>query len=68
MMLLKEKFTDDINVKDYDLEYLHSLIGYVPKAVLFSGTIESNLKLGKEDATQEELELLQEFHKVSNSF
>lgn len=53
-----EILIDDINVKDYDLEYLHSLIGYVPqKAVLFSGTIESNLKLGKEDATQEELEL-----------
>lgn len=31
-------------------------IGYVPqKGVLFSGTIESNLKYGKEDATEEEV-------------
>ncbi len=31
-------------------------IGYVPqKGVLFSGTIESNLKYGKEDATIDEV-------------
>lgn len=46
------------NVKDYDLNYLHDIIGYVPqKAVLFTGTIESNLKLGKQDATEEEVKL-----------
>ncbi len=46
------------NVKDYDLNYLHDMIGYVPqKAVLFTGTIESNLKLGKEDATEEEIKI-----------
>ena len=46
------------NVKNIELKYLHDLVGYIPqKAVLFSGNIESNLLLGKQDATQEEMEL-----------
>ena len=46
------------NVKDFDLKYLHDLIGYVPqKAVLFTGTVESNLKLGKDDATEDEIKI-----------
>ena len=37
-------------------ETLHSLLGYVPqKGVLFSGTIESNLKFGGEHITDKEM-------------
>ncbi len=47
---------DGIDIKDLDQQDLRSVIGFVPqKNVLFSGTIESNLKYGKKDATLEEL-------------
>lgn len=37
-------------------EELRSKIGYIPqKAVLFSGTINENIRYGKEDATDEEI-------------
>ncbi|MBO5888580.1 MAG: ABC transporter ATP-binding protein [Clostridia bacterium] len=49
-----EILIDGVNVKDYKQKDLHNKIGYVPqKAVLFSGTIESNLKFG--DNGMEEL-------------
>ncbi len=45
------------NVCDYTKEELEKQIAVVPqKAVLFKGTIESNLRWGKEDATREEME------------
>ncbi|MGH1288065.1 ABC transporter ATP-binding protein [Bacillus toyonensis] len=48
---------DGINVKMYDLQKLRASIGFVPqKALLFSGSIEENLRYGKEDATHDELE------------
>lgn len=51
-----EVLVDGVNVKEYRQEELHDKIGYVPqKAVLFSGTVDSNLRFGKEDATREEL-------------
>lgn len=47
---------DGINVKDYNLDELHSKIGMVlQKNELFSGTIIENLKWGKPDATEEEI-------------
>ena len=53
-----EILINNINVTDYDTTALRKIIGYVPqKAFLFSGDIESNIKIGKEDATQEEIEL-----------
>ena len=43
-----EILINGVNVKDYDEEYLHNIIGYVPqKAVMFSGTVESNISYGK---------------------
>lgn len=49
---------DGINVKAYDLQKLRGSIGFVPqKALLFSGSIEENLRYGKEDATSDELEV-----------
>lgn len=45
-----------VNIKELSLKQLRDMIGYVPqKAVLFSGTIESNIKYGKKDATYEEM-------------
>ncbi len=45
-----------VNIKDISLKQLRDMIGYVPqKAVLFSGTVESNIKYGKKDATYEEM-------------
>ncbi len=44
------------DVSEYDLEFLRSQIGIVPqKAVLFKGTVRSNLCWGKESATDDEL-------------
>ena len=46
---------DGVNVKDYNLEELRDLIGYVPqKNVLFSGDIASNLNFGNENGTEED--------------
>lgn len=47
---------DGINVKDYNLDELHSKIGMVlQKNELFSGTIIENLRWGKPDATDDEI-------------
>lgn len=48
---------DGVDLREVNQKELRNKIGYVPqKGILFSGTIESNLKYSKEDATQEELE------------
>ncbi|HAA3473927.1 TPA_asm: ABC transporter ATP-binding protein [Listeria monocytogenes] len=45
-----------IDVREMDQSSLHQKIGLVPqKAVLFTGTIASNMRYGKEDATDEEI-------------
>jgi ATP-binding cassette, subfamily B, multidrug efflux pump len=47
---------DGVNVRDLDPETLWTRIGLVPqKPYLFSGTVASNLRYGKGDATDEEL-------------
>ena len=47
---------DGVDVRDLDPELLWSRIGLVPqKAYLFSGTVRSNLRYGKPDATDDEL-------------
>lgn len=49
-------FVDEVNVKSYSFHQLRDRIGIVPqKAVLFNGTIADNLRWGKEDATEEEM-------------
>lgn len=51
-----EILIDGVNVKDYSLYNLRDGVGMVlQKNVLFSGTIEENLRWGDEDATEEEL-------------
>lgn len=47
---------DGVDVREMTQEELRSKIGYIPqKAVLFSGTINENIRYGKEDATDEEI-------------
>ncbi|AKA69696.1 ABC transporter ATP-binding protein [Clostridium scatologenes] len=49
-------FIDGIDVREVTQHALRDKIGYVPqKGNLFSGTIESNLKYAKENATEEDL-------------
>ena len=51
-----EVLVDNVNVKDYSLKNLRDGVGMVlQKNVLFSGTIEDNLRWGDEDATMEEI-------------
>lgn len=48
-----EILVDGVNVKDYTLRALHDKIGYVPqRAVLFSGTVESNVAYGAKDGLE----------------
>lgn len=48
---------DGIDVRSYPAQQLRNKIGIVPqKAVLFAGTIEDNLRWGKNDATEEEMQ------------
>lgn len=48
---------DGTDIREVTQESLRNQIGLVPqKGILFSGTIASNLRFGKEDATEEELE------------
>lgn len=52
---------DGIDIRDVTQHELRSKIGYVPqKSNLFSGTIESNLLYGDENATEEELQMAAE--------
>jgi len=47
---------DGVDVRDYEPEALWARIGLVPqKAYLFSGTVASNLRHGKPDATEDEM-------------
>ena len=48
---------DGVDVKNYRLQDLREIVGMVPQnVVLFEGTIESNLKWRKADATEAEME------------
>lgn len=52
---------DGVNVKDYSLFHLREGVGMVlQKNVLFSGTIEENLRWGDQDATEEEIKRMSE--------
>ncbi|WP_342563415.1 ABC transporter ATP-binding protein [Paenibacillus sp. FSL R7-0345] len=47
---------DGVDVREMTQEDLRSKIGYIPqKAVLFTGTINENIRYGKDDATDEEI-------------
>lgn len=48
---------DGVDVKDYPLDELRHKVGVVPqKSVLFAGTIAENIRWGKQDATDAEID------------
>ena len=52
-----EILVNGVNIKDYDLDDLRSRIGFTPqKALLFKGKISDNLRYGKFDADEGEME------------
>lgn len=52
-----EILLNGMNIAHYPQKVLRDKIGFIPqKAFLFRGTIESNIRFGKEDATMEEIE------------
>lgn len=51
-----EVLVDGVDVRKYSQKMLRDKIGFVPQtALLFSGTIKDNIKFGKEDATDDEI-------------
>ena len=51
-----EILINNININDYDLETLRNSVGFVmQKNILFSGTIEENIRWGKTNATHDEI-------------
>ena len=63
-----EVLVDDVNVKDYEQESLHNLIGYVPqKAVIFKGTIKSNVSYGEDGKGKKSEEKIKEAIKVAQA-
>ncbi|MBZ9621919.1 ABC transporter ATP-binding protein/permease [Clostridium sp. FP2] len=48
---------DGVDVRDYDLKALRGKMGFIPqKTLLFTGSISTNIKFGKNDADKKELE------------
>ncbi len=48
---------DDVDVKNYSSKALNDKLGFVPqKGVLFSGTVEENIKYGAEESTDEDVQ------------
>ena len=48
---------DGVDIRKMDLKDLRDRLGYVPqKGILFSGTIDSNLRYGRKEASSEEIE------------
>lgn len=51
-----EILIDDKNIKDFKLKTLRDKISFTPqKAILFQGTVRSNIQTGKNDATDDEI-------------
>ena len=49
-----EILVDGVNVKDYKLNDLHNIIGYISqKAFMFTGTVKSNILFGKKSKTSD---------------
>ena len=51
-----EILIDGINIKDYNLKSLRDKISFTPqKAILFQGDVKSNMQIGKNDASDDEI-------------
>jgi ATP-binding cassette subfamily B protein len=63
-----EVLVDGINVKEYDSEFLNNKIGYVPqKAVMFNGTVSSNVSYGENGKGKISKEKIKEAIKVAQA-
>ena len=61
-----EVLVDGVNVKEYALESLNNKLGYVPqKAVMFTGSVSSNVAYGKSDKEPLSEEKIKEAIKVA---
>ena len=58
---------DGVDVRDMKKEDLCARLGYVPqKSILFSGTIDSNIRYGKTDASEEEVKIAAQIAQASD--
>ena len=63
-----EVLVDGINVKDYKLEALYNKLGYIPqKAVMFNGTVTSNVSYGENGKNQKDENLIKEAIRVAQA-
>ena len=61
-----EVLVDGVNVREFTLRALHDRIGYVPqRAVMFSGTVESNVAYGSKTGREFTLEEVKEAVRVA---
>jgi ATP-binding cassette subfamily B protein len=61
-----EILIDGVDIREVSQQELHQKVGYVPqRSNLFSGTIDSNLRLGNEEATQQEIQTAIEIAQAS---
>ena len=63
-----EVLVDGINVKDYKLEALYNKLGFIPqKAVMFNGTVTSNVSYGENGKGQKDENLIKEAIRVAQA-
>jgi ATP-binding cassette, subfamily B, multidrug efflux pump len=63
-----EVLVDGVNVKNYTQEALHNKIGYVPqRAVLFSGTVASNVVYGDNGKTKSSEDMIKKAVEIAQS-
>ena len=63
-----EVLVDGVNVKEYNQEYLHTKLAYVPqKAVMFDGSVVSNISYGDSGKGEKTLEKVKEAIKVAQA-
>lgn len=62
-----EILIDGVDIREVSQQELHQKVGYVPqRSNLFSGTIDSNMRLGNEEATPQEIQTAIEIAQASN--
>ena len=63
-----EVLVDGVNVKDYDQNSLHNILGYVPqKAVMFNGSVKYNVSYGENGKGKKNNRLIEEAIKVAQA-
>ena len=61
-----EVLVDGVNVKDYKIESLNNIIGYIPqKAVMFSGSVNENVSYGEKNGTKPTNDKIKEAIKIA---